>query len=704
MLRRALILCFIVCPLAALCQINVDQVVRVGRNALYFEDYVLSIQYFNQAIDAKPYLAKPYFYRALAKYNLDDMIGAEADATMAIDRNPFITDAYELRGVARQNLGNPQGAIADYKSVLEHMPVNKGVLLNMALAQEETGDTTGAQNTYDKLLKLAPEYDRAHLGYARLQIARGDTVGATASVNKALKIDKYNVGGHVMKAELYMQNPDSMKVALAAMDEAIRLDPGNSGFFINRAFMRYKLDDYYGAMSDYDYALQLDPHSAVAHYNRALLKMEVGDYDRAVDDLNKVIELKGRDYRALYNRALVNKERGDYNSALADADAVVAAFPDLAAAWFLRFDIKQAKGDRAGAKADYDKSLELARYKVKRRNEADGKEMASADRNENEHAEESRPESDEQNRATLLDTPDGESQEAVAARFKSLLTVTSTDRTGLGSDFGEQSGGNRAIRGRVQNLGWNTAVELEPIFVATYYTSPTELKPSADYLKEVDDVNRTRALRFLLQVTNRGAALTDDAEIQRHFESIDYYTSYISTHAPRAIDFFARGMDFVTVRNYSAAINDFTQAINLTPDFTLAWLMRSAAEALSAGANSSQDDGDKKVVGINKGQLEYAASLRRAINDLDKVTELSPEMAIAYFNKGVLFASLDDYTSAIAAFGKAIELKPDLGEAFYNRGYCYFKLGNAMAGSNDLSRAGELGIVSAYSLLKRMNR
>ncbi len=46
-------------------QINVDQVVRVGRNALYFEDYVLSIQYFNQAIAAKPYLAQPYFFTAL---------------------------------------------------------------------------------------------------------------------------------------------------------------------------------------------------------------------------------------------------------------------------------------------------------------------------------------------------------------------------------------------------------------------------------------------------------------------------------------------------------------------------------------------------------------------------------------------------------------------------------------------------------------
>ena len=32
----------------AVAQINTDRMMDIGRNALYFEDYVLSIQYFNQ--------------------------------------------------------------------------------------------------------------------------------------------------------------------------------------------------------------------------------------------------------------------------------------------------------------------------------------------------------------------------------------------------------------------------------------------------------------------------------------------------------------------------------------------------------------------------------------------------------------------------------------------------------------------------------
>ena len=61
----------------AIAQINTEQVLRIGQNALYFEDYVLSIQYFNQVVAAKPYLAEPYFYRAVAKLDLEDFQGAE---------------------------------------------------------------------------------------------------------------------------------------------------------------------------------------------------------------------------------------------------------------------------------------------------------------------------------------------------------------------------------------------------------------------------------------------------------------------------------------------------------------------------------------------------------------------------------------------------------------------------------------------------
>ena len=75
---------------AAFAQLNTDRLLSIGRNALYFEDYVLSIQYFNQIIRIKPYLAEPYYYRAIAKIQLEDYEGAEQDINEVLQRNPFL--------------------------------------------------------------------------------------------------------------------------------------------------------------------------------------------------------------------------------------------------------------------------------------------------------------------------------------------------------------------------------------------------------------------------------------------------------------------------------------------------------------------------------------------------------------------------------------------------------------------------------------
>ena len=112
---------FLSCMITTQAQVNTDRVMAIGRNALYFEDYVLSIQYFNQVIKAKPWLAEPYFYRAVAKLNLDDFKGAEEDCSLSLARNPFLAQAYYARGIARQSLEMYDEAIEDYNKGLYNL-------------------------------------------------------------------------------------------------------------------------------------------------------------------------------------------------------------------------------------------------------------------------------------------------------------------------------------------------------------------------------------------------------------------------------------------------------------------------------------------------------------------------------------------------------------------------------------------------------
>lgn len=640
----------------SLAQINADQVMKIGQNTLYFEDYVLSIQYFNQAIGAKPYLAQPYFYRAVAKLNLEDYKGAEADASLAIDRNPFITDAYEVRGVARQNLGKFSEAVGDYDKALETVPESRGLLYNKALAQEEMGDYDGAEATFGQLLKAHPSFDGGYIGRAKLSLARKDTVAARNDIEKSLSINPNSVNGYVMRADIAINSDGDFKQALADMDMAIKLQPQYAGFFINRAFLRYKTDDYFGAMADYDYALSLEPLNTMALYNRALLRAEVHDTNNAIRDLNQVLKLNKNDYRALFNRAILYREIGEIDDAIADLDRLLAAFPDFSAAYFLRFELKKTKGDRTAEK-DYRKSLDLAKKRIDTTRDEF---LAATDASD-----------------------EGETQEQVEARFTSLITIDD-------NAMPDQVFNSKEIKGRVQDRNIN--VELEPLYVVTYYTSPTELRPGSEYLREITDINDSHILRFSLQIVNHPATSTDEDVFETHSSSIDYYNSYLSTHTPRSIDYFGRAMDFVTLRNYERAVADLSRAISLTPDFTLAYFVRGCAYAAIAESSAETENDAARI------------SFAQALTDFDKVLELSPKMALAYYNKGVIHAMIQDFTSALAAFNKAIELDPEMGDSYFNRGYTYLRLGNREAGMADLSKAGELGVVQAYNLLKRMGR
>jgi tetratricopeptide (TPR) repeat protein len=76
----------------------------------------------------------------------------------------------------------------------------------------------------------------------------------------------------------------------------------------------------------------------------------------------------------------------------------------------------------------------------------------------------------------------------------------------------------------------------------------------------------------------------------------------------------------------------------------------------------------------------------------------------AHYNKGNVYMLQGDFTSAISSYTNAIQLKSDLAEAYYNRGLMYLRLGNKTLGVADLSKAGELGVLPSYNVLKRMNR
>lgn len=695
------------CSLSLFAQINTDRVLAIGRNALYFEDYVLSIQYFNQVIRSKPWLAEPYFYRAVAKVSLDDYSGAEEDCSLSLERNPFLARAYYCRGIARQNQEKYDEAIADYEKGLEFEPENRQMLVNKAVANIQRKNFDEAEKDFGRIMVLHPRYTLAYLSRGAMFLEKGDTVKALADYNKAIELDAYYPPAYANRALIYYQT-GNLPGALADLNEAVRLDPRQGGFYINRGLIKYKMNDLRGAMSDYDQVIAMDKNNLIARFNRGLLRAQVGDNNRAVEDFDVVIALEPDNYIAYYNRALLRAYTGDFAGSVRDFDKVLDQYPNFVPGYYSRAESKKKMNDTRGAERDYWLAYEIEQ-KAKQDRRNNGNTATGAGQDKDDRAD------DAGHTASGADDRGGtrERSDKNISKFNRLVVYDKEDE--------RKSKYNSEIRGRVQDR--NVRVDLEPQFLITYYEKVDPVKQLVYYNEMLENYNNRSVLGRKLRLTNQEAALIED-QIAEHFASINEYSSKIQADPKNADVYFGRGMDFLLVQDFAEAMNDFGKAIELRPDFAIAYFNRAVVRYkqleymlaneqpevssldnlpsmtvdLFTGKKSGQQSGAAAPLKDNKKAYQY----EMIVHDYDKVLELNPDFVYAYFNRGNLRCAQRDYRAAVIDYNEAIRRKPDFAEAYFNRGLTRLYLGDTERGIADLSKAGELGIIDAYSIIKRM--
>ena len=223
-------------PLTLVGQINTNYVLDLGRNALFFENYMLSIQYFNRVIEAKPYLAQPFFFRAIAKLRLEDYTGVIADGTAAIERNAFLTDAYGVRAIGYIEAKEYKKAVADYLHLLEQNPREGNALYNLSLCYMRMKDYNKAEETLAELTHYATEgKERIALMKADCAINKGDTLLAIKHINESLAIDSLQENAWAFKGELSLKK-GNYKEAEFDLTKAIKINNKEADLFIERAF------------------------------------------------------------------------------------------------------------------------------------------------------------------------------------------------------------------------------------------------------------------------------------------------------------------------------------------------------------------------------------------------------------------------------------------------------------------------------------
>ncbi|MDR0394450.1 MAG: tetratricopeptide repeat protein [Tannerella sp.] len=690
-----------VCTFSVFAQINTDRVIAIGRNALYFDDYILSIQYFNQVIRAKPWLAQPYFYRAIAKLSLDDYNGAEEDCTLALQQNPFLVQAFYVRGIARQSSGKYDLAIEDYMKGLEFRPKDRPMMTNTAIAYIQKKEFEKAKALFNELIESYPKDSKSYMARGAMYIETGDTLSAMNDYNKTIELDPYYAPAYGNRALLYYQT-DKMDDAITDLNEAIRLNPREEGYYINRGLIRYNRNDLRGAMSDYDQVIAMNGNNLIARFNRGLLRSHIGDYNRAIEDFDIVIAMEPDNYMAYYNRALLHNQTGDFRSAVNDLDIIIDQYPNFTPAYYNRAEAKRRLNDISGADKDYWYAMELERThgNVGQNNQPV---IAATTVTPLSQASENPDKKPEEKKDTR------EESDKNISKFNNLVVYDKEEQ--------QRSKYQSEIRGRVQDK--NIRIDLQPQFVLTYYEKLDRIKESVYYNKTVENYNEHNTLGWKLIITNKEASL-NEFQIEAHFTSINEYSSKIEKESNNADYYFGKGIDFMLVQDFAEAINNFDKAIEIDPSYILAYFNRAVvrykqmeyeqsntsqdelADAMSIQFNTSNTASRIPTQAIGNEHDNHSYTYEMILRDYNSVIQKDPSFIFAYFNRANLLCSQRDYKAAILGYNEAIRRDPEFAEAYFNRGLARLSQGDVKRGIADLSKAGELGIINAYNIIKRM--
>lgn len=661
-------------------QWNTERILTIGRNTLYFEDYVLSIQYFNQVIKIKPYLAEPYMYRAMAKIQLGDDKGAELDATEAIERNPFLPEAYYIRGFAHRRAGNYSDAVADFSTAYDFSPNSLNLLLNRMDAFMRLEKYTNAMTDLETYNRQSPKSKQLLYEKGVIFLLMKDTINAEKSFAEFAKSDSTNAQAWAALALLKLQKND-MEGAYSDYSRAIGLKSTNPGDYINRGIVNVQRKNYREALKDYDKAISLDKSGPLAYYNRGLLRANLGDNNNALSDLEKVVSLDTTQIEAFYRKALIQNSLKMYKKSIADFTKIIAKYPNFLPAYW---GIAEAYDGLKNKKESF-RYRQMA-YNIEKNKDNLPKKPKDEIVAENK-IDKNAPKQGTKNKTELFN------------RF----VTQNIDDTPTQTKYGDTR------RGNIQNK--YTDIVNERNFVLTYYAKSDEIRQTNLYHAIVEDYNKLRKLSTVLKITNNEIPLTPEL-INRHFEAINIMTNKISTNESDVNLYFNRSLEFALVQDFNSSIEDLNRALSIRPDFTIAYFTRANIRYKLVEYNKSiipESDGykfenatdrSKRILSENK----YKFDVEMIMRDLDKVIEQQPTFTFAYFNKANILCVQQDYKTAIANYSKAIEYDNEFAEAYYNRGLTYLFTGEDKQGVADLSKAGELGIYQAYNLIQRFNK
>lgn len=185
----------------------------------------------------------------------------------------------------------------------------------------------------------------------------------------------------------------------------------------------------------------------------------------------------------------------------------------------------------------------------------------------------------------------------------------------------------------------------------------------------------------------------------------------ISTFAfsQTAKDLTQKGRELYEKREFTEALLNLNKAIDIDPNYAPAYFLRGNIKDNFDDRHGAMKDYNTAIEKNPKfGDAFFARGNVKmklqdyygAIADFTSCISLNENHIEAYFNRGKAKQFLQAYEDAINDCTKIIQIHPKNVDAYYMRGILRIEFGDTKNGCLDLSKAGELGDLKAYEMIK----
>ncbi len=211
---------------------------------------------------------------------------------------------------------------------------------------------------------------------------------------------------------------------------------------------------------------------------------------------------------------------------------------------------------------------------------------------------------------------------------------------------------------------------------------------------------------------NKSVVKKDSAFIQKAMNQIAATNKILSEIAEKIPkEYFEKAESYFSNDDYSEALKWYSKAIDLKPDFTIAYCKRGYSKSL-------MKDYQNAIIDFNialKLKSDYADAYlgrgnansnimdyKSCVEDYTELVKLVPDYVQIYQNLGLIKSlNFKDYKGAIIDFDMVIRIDPKFVDTYFYRGLSKKRLGDDDGACIDWNKAKVLGHIEAAELIEK---